>query len=107
MAPEISKYALTNYKSWEKAIVEWQREVLDDPDLPEWYKSALFNELYYITDGGTIWLRSEESDNFSDTDPRYHFFSIVTFFISVCEKKKKFCKMKKKKKSQFDKFINF
>ena len=24
--------------------------------LPDWYKSALFNELYYITDGGTIWL---------------------------------------------------
>lgn len=24
--------------------------------LPSWYKSALFNELYFMTDGGTIWL---------------------------------------------------
>ncbi|XP_053560394.1 non-lysosomal glucosylceramidase [Bombina bombina] len=25
-------------------------------DLPAWYKSALFNELYFIADGGTVWL---------------------------------------------------
>ncbi|VDP95070.1 unnamed protein product [Echinostoma caproni] len=25
-------------------------------NLPDWYKSALFNELYYLTDGGTVWL---------------------------------------------------
>ena len=24
--------------------------------LPSWYKCALFNELYYIADGGTVWL---------------------------------------------------
>ena len=24
--------------------------------LPDWYKSALFNESYFIADGGTIWL---------------------------------------------------
>ena len=24
--------------------------------LPDWYKLALFNELYYIADGGTVWL---------------------------------------------------
>ena len=24
--------------------------------LPSWYKSALFNELYFISDGGTVWL---------------------------------------------------
>jgi non-lysosomal glucosylceramidase len=24
--------------------------------LPDWYKSALFNETYFIADGGTIWL---------------------------------------------------
>ena len=23
---------------------------------PDWYKSALFNELYYVSDGGTVWL---------------------------------------------------
>lgn len=25
-------------------------------NLPAWYKSALFNELYYVSDGGTIWV---------------------------------------------------
>ena len=25
-------------------------------DLPPWYKSAIFNELYYISDGGTVWV---------------------------------------------------
>lgn len=24
--------------------------------LPSWFKSALFNELYYLADGGTVWL---------------------------------------------------
>ncbi|XP_046752311.1 non-lysosomal glucosylceramidase [Diprion similis] len=69
-APEISRHALASYKSWEKDIDDWQREVLDDPGLPEWYKSALFNELYFVTDGGTIWIRSEDSDDYPDSDPR-------------------------------------
>ena len=25
-------------------------------ELPAWFKSALFNELYFISDGGTVWL---------------------------------------------------
>lgn len=28
--------------------------------LPAWYKSALFNELYFLADGGTIWLEVPE-----------------------------------------------
>lgn len=24
--------------------------------LPSWYKSALFNELYFVVDGGTVWV---------------------------------------------------
>lgn len=27
--------------------------------LPDWYKSALFNELYYIADGGTVWVNCD------------------------------------------------
>lgn len=31
--------------------------------LPSWYKSALFNELYFIADGGTVWTElPEEAD---------------------------------------------
>jgi non-lysosomal glucosylceramidase len=34
-------------------------------NLPAWYKSGLFNELYFVADGGTIWLDvvKEESRN--------------------------------------------
>ena len=32
--------------------------------LPSWYKSALFNELYFVADGGTVWL--DVADNSDD-----------------------------------------
>ncbi|XP_052526135.1 non-lysosomal glucosylceramidase [Tympanuchus pallidicinctus] len=55
-APALSHYALTHYKEWERKIEAWQKPILEDSLLPSWYKSALFNELYFMTDGGTIWL---------------------------------------------------
>lgn len=54
-AQTIASDALKNYKQWEKAIHKWQQPILEDKHLPDWYKMALFNELYYIVDGGTIW----------------------------------------------------
>lgn len=31
--------------------------------LPAWYKSALFNELYFVADGGTVWTElAEDAD---------------------------------------------
>lgn len=51
-------------------IDSWQRPVLSDPDLPDWYKSAIFNELYYISDGGTVWLTVEQTDEIDYNDPR-------------------------------------
>lgn len=72
-APEIARYSLSHYKLWERDIFRWQKVVLDDVNLPDWYKSALFNELYYISDGGTIWLRTDETDNFEPTDPRIEY----------------------------------
>jgi len=38
-----------------KAIDNWQSPVLADQRLPVWYKTALFNELYYLAHGGTFW----------------------------------------------------
>jgi len=54
-APAIAAEALTHYPEWEAAIDAWQKPILDDPDRPNWYKTALFNELYYLIDGGTFW----------------------------------------------------
>ncbi|KAM8960983.1 non-lysosomal glucosylceramidase [Pelodytes ibericus] len=49
-------HGLTHYQEWERKIQAWQEPVLQDGDLPSWYKSALFNELYFVADGGTVWL---------------------------------------------------
>ncbi|MDY6867441.1 MAG: non-lysosomal glucosylceramidase [Chloroflexota bacterium] len=47
--------ALTQYLKWEAAIDEWQRPILEDDALPSWYRQMLFNETYYLVDGGTLW----------------------------------------------------
>lgn len=60
-APAIARDAIARYPEWEKAIEAWQKPVLDDPGLPDWYKSALFNETYYVTDGGTLWTDGREA----------------------------------------------
>jgi non-lysosomal glucosylceramidase len=54
-AAAIACRALADYPTWEAQIEAWQGPILDDPDLPDWYKAALFNELYYLVEGGTIW----------------------------------------------------
>ncbi|VDP04211.1 unnamed protein product, partial [Heligmosomoides polygyrus] len=48
---------------WEHALDDWQGPILKHPRLPDWYKSAIFNELYFITDGGSLWF--EFDDNWS------------------------------------------
>jgi non-lysosomal glucosylceramidase len=55
-APAIARDALLHAADWETQIAVRQQPVLDDPNLPDWYKMALFNELYYLVDGGTLWL---------------------------------------------------
>ncbi|XP_077646523.1 non-lysosomal glucosylceramidase-like [Lonchura striata] len=45
-----------HYEEWERKIEAWQNPILENSQLPSWYKSALFNELYFMTDGGTIWV---------------------------------------------------
>ena len=57
----ISIYALLRYKHWQLEINNWQQEVLQkarhgaSDELPEYYSHQLFNELYYLVDGGSIW----------------------------------------------------
>ncbi|CAF2719013.1 unnamed protein product [Rotaria sp. Silwood2] len=53
-------HAMKNRIQWEEAIAKWQQPILDDESLPEWYKSALFNESYFIADGGSMWLDVSE-----------------------------------------------
>ncbi|KAL6646589.1 hypothetical protein ACP70R_015666 [Stipagrostis hirtigluma subsp. patula] len=54
-AEHLAHDALLEHMKWESQIEEWQRPTLQDKTLPDWYPVALFNELYYLNAGGTIW----------------------------------------------------
>ncbi|KAM6544702.1 hypothetical protein CsatB_025438 [Cannabis sativa] len=62
-AKELAHDALTNYKRWEEDIEKWQSPILNDVRLPEWYKFTLFNELYFLVAGGTVWIDSSSPAN--------------------------------------------
>ena len=65
-AASIASYALLNANAWEERIIRWQAKVLNGmaetlgkgESVPEYYKHQLFNELYFLVDGGTIWTDS-------------------------------------------------
>ncbi|OMO92277.1 Glucosylceramidase [Corchorus olitorius] len=54
-AANIAHDAIMQHSQWESQIEAWQRPILEDKRLPEWYPVTLFNELYYLNSGGTIW----------------------------------------------------
>ena len=60
----IATTALDNYTTWQQNIISWQQPILDRTDLPNWFKMALFNELYDLTSGGTLWSAASEADPF-------------------------------------------
>jgi non-lysosomal glucosylceramidase len=57
----IAEHSLKNYKKWEEKIDAWQNPILKHPNLPNWFKSALFNELYFLSDGGSVWFDFDET----------------------------------------------
>ncbi|MEM8810923.1 MAG: GH116 family glycosyl-hydrolase, partial [Cyanobacteria bacterium P01_G01_bin.38] len=59
----IAQTALENYSTWQAKIEQWQQPILDRADLPAWFKMALFNELYDLTSGGTLWSAASEQDS--------------------------------------------
>ena len=54
--------AFKHYDTWQQQIINWQQPILDRSDLPDWFKMALFNELYLLTDGGTLWTAADDRD---------------------------------------------
>ena len=56
---DLAAHALEQTPAWRDAIEAWQRPVLEAEDRPDWYKAALFNELYFLVDGGTFWEGGE------------------------------------------------
>lgn len=58
-AVDLAVHALTEAPAWRRAIEAWQAPYLADPDRPDWYVMALFNELYFLVDGGSFWEAGE------------------------------------------------
>ncbi|MBA2381450.1 MAG: glucosylceramidase, partial [Chloroflexi bacterium] len=65
---DLATHALEQADRWRAAIVAWQAPALDDPERPAWYKAALFNELYFLVDGGTFWEGGEVGGPPSEPD---------------------------------------
>ncbi|MFB2981328.1 GH116 family glycosyl hydrolase [Microseira sp. BLCC-F43] len=56
----IVRTALKHYETWYERICAWQEPILTREDLPDWFKMALFNELYHLTSGGSLWTAADE-----------------------------------------------
>lgn len=56
---DLARHALAQAPAWRAAIEAWQGPVLASDDRPDWYKAALFNELYFLVDGGSFWEAGE------------------------------------------------
>ncbi|KAM0901695.1 hypothetical protein ACQ4PT_019812 [Festuca glaucescens] len=54
-AASLAHDAILEHGTWEMKIEEWQNPILQDKRFPAWYPVTLFNELYYLNAGGTIW----------------------------------------------------
>jgi len=57
-AAALVKYALIHHRRWAEKIDAWQASVVRgmSPDCPSFLKHQCFNELYYLVEGGTLWL---------------------------------------------------
>jgi non-lysosomal glucosylceramidase len=61
-AGAIAQTGLHHYQTWQHQIQQWQTLILERDDWPNWLKMALCNELYLLTDGGTLWSAATEVD---------------------------------------------
>ncbi|NJS09310.1 MAG: bile acid beta-glucosidase [Microcoleus sp. CSU_2_2] len=58
----IIRTAMKHSDTWRESIEDWQKPILEREDLSDSFKMALFNELYALTDGGTLWSAADERD---------------------------------------------
>ncbi|MGF1512702.1 MAG: GH116 family glycosyl hydrolase [Elainellaceae cyanobacterium] len=56
----IARTALEEHSQWRSQIEAWQQPILDRDDLPDWFKMALFNELYDLASGGSLWSAASD-----------------------------------------------
>jgi non-lysosomal glucosylceramidase len=58
----IARDALKNANAWSTSLDGWQAKFVNDEAEPLWYRGMLFNELYPLADGGTVWGRPVGAD---------------------------------------------
>lgn len=61
-AAAIAAEALRDWRDWRTQIEAWQKPVLERSDLPEPLRMALFNELYDLASGGSLWTAAAAGD---------------------------------------------
>jgi len=73
----IARDGLLNSNLWSDAIDHWQAPTVNDETKPLWYRGMLFNELYDLADGGSLWGRPIGSD--PKTAPRFGFMECFDY----------------------------
>jgi non-lysosomal glucosylceramidase len=63
----IARDALKNAATWSDAIDAWQAPYVNDESKPLWYRGMLFNELYPLADGATVWGRPVDDPKVAPT----------------------------------------
>jgi non-lysosomal glucosylceramidase len=73
----IARDGLLNSAAWSDAIDAWQAPYVNDESKPLWYRGMLFNELYILADGGSLWGRPVDSD--PKTPPSFAFLECFDY----------------------------
>ena len=60
---DIAAAGLRDGQSWSRQIDEWQAKYVNDESKPLWYRGMLFNEMYILADGGTVWAHELKGAN--------------------------------------------
>jgi non-lysosomal glucosylceramidase len=60
---DIAAAGLRDGENWGRQIDEWQAKYVNDESKPLWYRGMLFNEMYILADGGTVWAHELKGPN--------------------------------------------
>jgi len=65
---QIARTGLLEQDGWSRGIDSWQAPYVNNTSQPVWYRGMLFNELYYLADGGTLWGREVQTQRSPSAD---------------------------------------